>query len=183
MRKKCRMTGEIKNASIQQIHISYNAVEDRLLLKIGFSDNAELAIWLTRRLVKGLWQLLQVDEMAPPALVAPASQTSAQMLESFEKQAAVQKMDFTSEYKQRSTTHQHDILLAKDCHLLKSTDQQTAIELQCNNGHRIKLKLTQELSVALTNMLQLVSKETAWELPLSVHTQVMSAIQTSSALH
>jgi len=57
------MATEISNAAIQQINISYNPVEDRLLLKIGFSDDAELAVWLTRRLVKIMWQLLQTDEI------------------------------------------------------------------------------------------------------------------------
>jgi hypothetical protein len=53
----------------------------------------------------------------------------------------------------------------------------------CTNRQTIRLVLTQDLAVALTNMLQLVSKETAWGLPVSVHTPIMNSIQTSSALH
>lgn len=177
------MTNEIKNASIQQINIAYNAVEDRLLLKIGFSDDAEIAVWLTRRLVRGLWQLLQDDEIATQASITAEPSMVLPVMTKEGKPKEPQKLDFTAEYKQRQTVNIDDILLAKDCHILKSTTQKSTLELLCANGQAIKLVLTQDLTVALTNMLQLVSKETAWELPLSVHTPVMSSIQTSSALH
>ncbi|PKO93392.1 MAG: hypothetical protein CVU15_02265 [Betaproteobacteria bacterium HGW-Betaproteobacteria-1] len=176
------MTAEIRNASIQQINIAYNPVEDRLLLKIGFSDDVELAVWLTRRLVKSLWQLLQMDE-AVQGLVASDSITGGQVIQTADKPVGLQKLDFTSEYKPRQTINQHEILLARDCHLLKTASRQTSLELVCSNGQTIKLMLTQELTLALINMLQLVSKETAWELTMGLHAPVMSAIQTSTALH
>lgn len=176
------MTAEIKNASIQQINIAYNAVEDRLLLKIGFSDEAELAVWLTRRLVKGLWQLLQNDELVQQPVEVEAS-GNEKTLSGFEKAHTPQKLDFTSEYKPRETINQQDTLLARECHILKSVNRSASLELVCANGQTIKLLLTQELALALINMLQLVSKETGWELLLSAHTPVMVSLQTSSALH
>jgi hypothetical protein len=176
------MTAGIKNASIQQINIAYNPVEDRLLLKIGFSDEIELAVWLTRRLVKSLWQLLQMDD-AVQGVAATGSVTGGQIMQTADKPAGLQKLDFTSEYKPRQMINQHEILLARDCHLLKTASRQTSLELVCSNGQTIKLMLTQELTLALVNMLQLVSKETAWELPVDLHAPVMSAIQTSTALH
>ncbi len=173
------MATEISNAAIQQINISYNPVEDRLLLKIGFSDDAELAVWMTRRLVKIMWQLLQTDEIvssqgtlsAGPLALDPA------------RPAGLKKLDFTSEYKQRDTINQHAILLAKDCLLLKSADRQAMLELACSNGQAVKLALTPELAVALVNMLQLVSKETAWGLSMGLHAPVLDSIQTSTSLH
>jgi hypothetical protein len=177
------MTSEIKNASIQQINIAYNAVEDRLLLKIGFSDDAEIAVWLTRRLVRGLWQLLMDDEITSQDSIAGSSSLPTPVMTKQGKTRDLQKLDFTSEYKQRQTMSQDDILLARDCHIRKSAHQKSALELLCTNGQTIRLVLTQDLAVALTNMLQLVSKETAWGLPVSVHTPIMNSIQTSSALH
>jgi len=176
------MTAEIRNASIQQINIAYNSVEDRLLLKIGFSDDVELAVWLTRRLVKSLWQLLQMDE-AVQGMAATDSTTGGHVVQTTGTPADPQKLDFTSEYKPRQMIKQHEILLARDCHLLKTASRQTSLELVCSNGQTIKLVLTQELTLALINMLQMVSKETAWELTMGLHAPVMSAIQTSTALH
>lgn len=34
-------------AAIQQVNLGYNRDQDRLLLKVGLSDNSELVVWLT----------------------------------------------------------------------------------------------------------------------------------------
>ncbi len=43
-----------KPAVIQQLNLAYDADQDRLLLKVGLTDNSELAIWLTRRIAKSI---------------------------------------------------------------------------------------------------------------------------------
>jgi len=116
-------------------------------------------------------------------MAAADSTTGGHMTQTADKPVGLQKLDFTSEYKPRQTINQHEILLARDCHLLKTASRQTSLELVCSNGQTIKLMLTQELTLALINMLQMVSKETAWELSMGLHAPVMSAIQTSTALH
>lgn len=176
------MAAEISNAAIQQINISYNPVQDRLLLKIGFSDDAELAVWLTRRLVKAMWQLLQSDESVHE-LTGSGAPGANPLTTNLARPAGLKKLDFTSEYKQRETINQHEVLLVKDCVLLKSVDRQAVLELVCSNGRAVKLALTPELAVALVNMLQLVSKETAWGLSMGLHAPVLDAIQTSTSLH
>lgn len=173
------MTVGISNAAIQQINISYNPVEDRLLLKIGFSDDAELAIWLTRRLARGMWQLLQRNEGAQ-GVSGPAAAPSAG---STGRPVVAKKLDFASEYKPRTTINQHEILLAKDCVLLKTADGQAVLELVCSNGQSVKLALASGLSLALVSMLQLVGKETEWGLPMGLHAPVPDTIQTSTVLH
>ena len=45
-------------AVIQQLNLAYDADQDRLLLKVGLTDNSELAIWLTRRIAKSIWTWL-----------------------------------------------------------------------------------------------------------------------------
>ncbi len=48
------MTGRL-----HQFHVEYAPAEDRVLLKINTTDKRELRLWLTRRVVKGLWNTLQ----------------------------------------------------------------------------------------------------------------------------
>ncbi len=45
--------------SIEQLNLGYNQTEDRLLLKVGMSDQSEIMLWITRRVCKDLWHLLQ----------------------------------------------------------------------------------------------------------------------------
>jgi hypothetical protein len=170
------MTIEISNVAIQQINISYNPVEDRLLLKVGFADDTELAIWLTRRLVKSMWGLLQPDEPARPVVAAPGVDTSF-------GSAGSKKPDFTSQYKKRRTINRHELLLARDCRLLESASRQAVLELICSNGHAVKLALADELTLAMVGMLQLVCRDTGWDLPMGARTPALGVMQTSTALH
>lgn len=46
-------------SNVQQFQLSFNAGEDRLLLTITTGDFQEFRFWLTRRVTKGLWEMLQ----------------------------------------------------------------------------------------------------------------------------
>jgi hypothetical protein len=174
---------EIKNVAIQQINIGYNAAEDRLLLKIGMSDDIELTVWLTRKLVKALWQLLQDANVV--AVIAPDvhSPQAQELLQSFAKESAAQKLDFSEEYKKRSSVNNEEVFLGQDCHVVKIGNELPTLELVCTNGQTVKVVLNQDLSLALINMLQLVTKEAAWDLAFSEQSSLLSPVTTNIVLH
>ncbi len=177
------MSEEIKNVTIQQINIGYNAAEDRLLLKIGMSDDIELNVWLTRKVVKALWQLLQDTNLV--AAVAPDvhSPQAQELLQSFAKESAAQKLDFSEEYKKRSAVNNEEVFLAQDCHVVKIGNELPTLELVCTNGQTVKVALNQDLSLALINMLQLVVKEAAWDLAFSEQSSLLSSVTTNTVVH
>jgi len=45
--------------NIHQIQMAYDPQQDRILLRLSTSDQAEFRFWLTRRFVKRLWGLLR----------------------------------------------------------------------------------------------------------------------------
>lgn len=47
------------DAVIEQINLGYDNEQDRLLLRVGLSDDSELAAWLTRRVVKTITHHIQ----------------------------------------------------------------------------------------------------------------------------
>ncbi len=177
------MSEEIKNAVIQQLNIGYNAPEDRLLLKIGMSGDTELSVWLTRRLVKTLWQLLQDANMV--AAVAPDvdSPQAQELMQSFTKESAAQKLDFSEEYKARNPVNDDELFLAQDCLLAKSGNGTPTLELVCTNGQTLKVVLNQDLSLALINMLQMVTKEAVWDLAFSGQLSLLSPVAANTVLH
>jgi hypothetical protein len=174
---------EIKNAVVQQINMGYNAPEDRLLLKIGMSDDAELNVWLTRKTVKTLWQLLQDANVV--AVMAPDvnSSQAQELLQSFAKESVAQKLDFSEEYKKRNPTNSEEMFLAQDCHIVKADDNTSTLDLICTNGQTVKVILSQDLSLALINMLQLVAKEAAWDLVFSGQPTLLGAVTANTVLH
>jgi hypothetical protein len=174
---------EIKNAVIQQINIGYNAPEDRMLLKIGMSDNAELSVWLTRRVVKALWQLLQDSNVVAAVALDVHSPQGQELLQSFARESAAQKLDFSEEYKNRKSLNSDELFLAQDCHLLKQKDGGPTLELVCTNGQTLKVVLNQDLSLALINMLQMVIKEAAWDIAFPGQTLLLSPVAANTVLH
>lgn len=177
------MSEEIKNVAIQQVNIGYNAAEDRLLLKIGMSDNAELNIWVTRKVVKALWQLLQDSNVV--AAVAPDvhSPQAQELLQSFAKESAAQQLNFSEEYKKRSAINTEEVFLAQDCHVVKIGKELPTLELVCTKGQTVKVVLNQDLSLALISMLQMAAKEAAWDLAFSEQPSLLNPVATNTVLH
>lgn len=62
MTGKIGQTGE-KPAVIEQLNLAFDIEQDRMLFKVGLSDNTELAIWITRRIAKSISAWLQGSQL------------------------------------------------------------------------------------------------------------------------
>ena len=92
----------LAEAAIQQINLGYNAEQDRLLFRVGLSDNTELLVWLTNRITNMMWSLLTGEAHLPTATSIQAATPPEQAVEQFKQEMqavdALQKMDFKTEY-------------------------------------------------------------------------------------
>lgn len=181
-------------SGIEQINLGFNDQEDRLLLKLGLLDKTEIAVWITRRICKAMWSLLQSTNgsllptstiLNTPAIVSPDSKNEA--IKSFEREAAEQKvienMDFKSEYLADRQTRTDEPLLAIQCVIISAENQPPHLELQCKNGQAVKMALTNELVHAITNMMQLATREAGWDLLMTVDKTQASLNTTQQVLH
>ena len=46
------------SAPLHQLTLTFDPIEDRMLLRIGTAKNTEYHLWLTRRFIKVLWEAL-----------------------------------------------------------------------------------------------------------------------------
>lgn len=156
------------DAAIQQINLGYNTQQDRLLLKVGLADNSELLVWLTQRITKQLWQLLNGETHLPTATSILAEAPPQQAVEQFKQEAQVvetlKNLDFSSEYQPRTEIVNNGAMLAIAIVLINNESKPSSLEMPCLEGITVRMNLTQELTLALCNMLQLSSKEAMWEL-------------------
>lgn len=157
-----------QEVAIQQINLSYNAQQDRLLLRIGLADNSELLVWLTYRITKQLWRLLNADTQIPTAtsiqLETPPEQAVAQFKQEVQVAETLQKMDFATEYQARTEVVNHSAMLAVSMVMIRYDGKSPVLEIPCLEGISARMNLTQELILALSNMLQLSAKEAAWDI-------------------
>ena len=158
-------------AAIQQLNLGYNAQQDRLLLRVGLSDNSELLVWLTYRITKQLWQLLNGETHLPTATSIEAETPPQQAVAQFKQEAQVadtlEKLDFTTEYKPRTDIVNDGAMLAISVLLINYDNRPASLEMPCLEGITVRMNLSQELILAMCNMLQLSSKEAAWDLGLA----------------
>ncbi len=162
-------------AAIQQINLSYNAEQDRLLLRVGLADNSELLVWLTYRLTKQLWQLLNSETNIPTATSINAETLPEKAVEQFKQEMqaveTLQKMDFATDYQPRKEIVHNGVMLAISVVLVSNENKSPTLEMPCLEGVSVRMNLTQELILALCNMLQLASKEAAWDIGAPSQTQ------------
>jgi len=162
----------ITEIAVQQLNLSYSSEQDRLLLKVGLSDQTEILLWLTQRISRMIWQLLGKESHLPNVTVQPIVQSNVppqQAVQQFNEEVqavqTLQKLDFSTAYQPRKETLHSGGLLIKEVLMVTvhATGQQ-ALEMQSVDGFNIRLNLTQETILAICNMLQLSVKEAAWQL-------------------
>lgn len=90
---------------IHQLSVSYQAEQDRLLLRVSSTSGQEMRLWLTRRLMLGLWPLisrLQTEQLlkleAAGSALDGADEELRRMLAEFRKEEFLQRADFDTPY-------------------------------------------------------------------------------------
>lgn len=213
-------------SSIEQLNLGYNQQEDRLLLKVGMADQSEVLIWITRRMCKELWHLLQnshgqvVDNLkqislneagnsqhavlkpitapltAPrlaksepteTVLPMPRLQTKEQSFEDFARERTLQQslevMNFNDEYLQNRKAVTEAPMLVVECKIAANERNITSLSFKAIAGESIKIGLTLELVVALTNMMQMATREAGWDLLMLHHSQAKHLFPNQQVLH
>ena len=164
------------DAAIQQINLSYNAEQDRLLFRVGLNDNSELLVWLTSRITKMIWRLLSGETSIPTATSIQAETLPQQAVAQFQQEMqtveTLQKMDFATEYQPRPEVRNDGAMLAINALLIQAENKQSTLELPCLEGVTVRMNLNPVLILAICNMLKLTTKEAGWDLGASAQTQV-----------
>lgn len=158
-----------------------------MLFRVGLSDNTELMVWLTLRITRQLWALLNGETHLPTASSIQIETPPAQAVEQFKQEAqaveSLQKMDFATEYQPRQQARGEGVLLATALQL--TDDGVKHLDITCLEGVNVRMNLTQELILAICNMLQLSSKEAGWDVatPASVAASVAVISAEQKLLH
>ena len=97
----------IKTMQIHQMSVTYLPEQDRILMRINTTDGEEMRMWLTRRLMVGLWPLLTklltehlLKLESAGASLSGANPELKKMLADFRKEEFLQHADFDTPYKE-----------------------------------------------------------------------------------
>lgn len=177
----------LNNASIQQLNLGYDGLEDRLLLRLGLSDNTEIKVWLTRRMVKAIWGLLQSADLlpvtAPDMFRAQSGEEAVQAAAQDKTQAPMKTLDFSETYDNSRSNLTETPLLPRECRILALDNGQHVMELQASGEMNLRIPMNQELVQALTNMLQITSKDAGWDLSFAEGLTLIPESNNRPVLH
>lgn len=91
--------------NIHQLSVTYLREQDRILVRINTTQREEIRLWLTRRLMMGLWPLLSkvltehlLKLEAAGTSLAAADEQLKKMLADFRKEEFLQHADFETPY-------------------------------------------------------------------------------------
>ena len=92
---------------IHQMSVTYLPEQDRILMRINTTEGEEMRMWLTRRLMVGLWPLLTklltehlLKLESAGASLAGANPELKKMLADFRKEEFLQHADFDTPYRE-----------------------------------------------------------------------------------
>jgi hypothetical protein len=110
---------------IHQMSVTYLPEQDRILMRINTTAGEEMRLWLTRRLMVGLWPLLSkmltehlLKLESAGAAVTGANPELKKMLAEFRKEEFLQHADFDTPYKEE----QHQLPLGEEPLLVTDVD-------------------------------------------------------------
>jgi hypothetical protein len=184
-------------AVIEQLNLAFDLEQDRMLFKVGLSDDTELAIWITRRIAKSISAWLQGSQAAVDASMqvlvmnaqggldevgAKIMSASAITPEALIK-TSTQNLDFSAQYQPNRKSRLAEPMLAIACKVLTDNATQFVVEFSAKDGINAQIAFNAELKIAFGNMLQLASKEAVWDIGVQASHFIPPAVTSSQVLH
>ncbi|MBI5844470.1 MAG: hypothetical protein HZB23_07370 [Deltaproteobacteria bacterium] len=159
--------------SLQQMNIGFSPVEDRLILRItGKTEDgsAEYRFWLTRRLVRLLWDGLEKVLEADTATDPRVDPEAREMVKQWKEEEAISKADFTTPFTPAPMAlplGEAPILVSK-IQLKSMGPDQKVVVLNNEAGVGITLALKPEMIHSIRKLIADAALKAEWDLDLSV---------------
>ena len=155
---------------LHQMTIEYVAAEDRLLFRVSTTARLEYQLWLTRRLVAGMWKMMVgTFAQAPDVKEQPAARVKKAIM-SMQHQEAVGDADFATK---RQTDTQappgmEDALLVTAVSSKRIDEHVRRLQFRTTVGKDISINLTEEMTHALCHLIQQGADKAGWKLGLVI---------------
>lgn len=160
--------------SIRQLSVTYQVQQDRILLRVTTVGAQEMRLWLTRRLLRGLWPLLRRAEVehGPGIPGAVATPEARQMLAQARRQTFLQQADFgTPQQETASCPLGEEPLLAAEVGVTPLGQGRLRLAFTEDRGspqaRGVEMELDPTLVQGLMHLLEQALGQSHWQLPFA----------------
>lgn len=150
--------------------MTYNAQEDRILLRILSTQSAEFRFWMTRRYVKLLWTVIVKMLERDPAAAVHADEGVRRTVMGVQHVAAVQRAEFATPYDEGAKVlplGATPLLLARVTGK-QPTDQPPVLSLHPNQGQGVDIGVNTALLHMISKLLVDAVAQSDWDLKLAI---------------
>ena len=167
--------------NIHQLSVTYDPLEDRVLLRVNTTTQEEVRVWLTRRMLTQMLPHLPRVASEQLALAAPVqtallTEQDKQTFADIKQQEHLHKSDFSTPFQTGETMLMNgDALLLTDLKMVPQTDGMALMVLEerareGRSARLMELRMKVELLHGLKHLLQEVWSQTGWTAPQVVGT-------------
>jgi len=154
--------------ALDELFVSYDAGEDRLLLRMKTLAGEEARAWITRRVAPVLWRALTTVTEADPAVQAHADPQSREAMIDFSREQALASAEFRRDYEDAAPERRvfaHP-LLVRDVSLDLAAGEPPRLLLHDAAGNGMDLRLGAPLAHAFCRLLADGAAAAGWGLDL-----------------
>ncbi len=171
---------------IQQLFLTYDPVNDRLLLRISTPDHAEYLAWITRRCTGFLWEALMRILQSDVTVQSQPDQERKEAVLAFQNEEAVAKTKFSKQYQaqqvQTRPMGNTPLLIAK-VGLKVIDDQRSQLRLLSPRGASVDIVFERKLAHSFSKLLADTVRKTDWGLDLKIVEPTVAAGEQEQRLN
>jgi hypothetical protein len=156
---------------LHQLKVEFDAEQDRLLMRVSTASSEEALLWITRRCVVKLWELLIGFVQTKPEIVARAADpVSRRTLMEFEHEKALSQATFSKAYEDLPRAHPlgDTPVLVSRLQRRPTEDGRVVLGLLPAEGQGIFLTLDNTLLHGLMKLLQHAVEKAEWGFTLNL---------------
>jgi hypothetical protein len=158
---------------LQQLNITFDPIEDRLMMRISSLEGEDLheyRAWLTRRIVRLLWQAFDKLLEQEPAFTLEVPASERKKVLQFQEQAVLSQADFSKPYSsdQAKPAFEGIPVLVSKLHIRKTSPSGYQLSLVNDGDQGIHLGINSWLIHSVRKLLSDVALGADWDLDLQV---------------
>ena len=159
-------------SKIQKLEVSFNPIEDRLILKFHTEDLSEYRLWLTRRFTKLLWKTLNDllhGEKKPPSQQAMEKK---QITKAYEREQTMKQSEFVQKYASKvaltKTPLGPEPILVTKIQIKQPKDEAPILCLHPDDGQGFEISAHSMIIHAIRKLLCEAVSKSDWDLDMSM---------------
>lgn len=150
--------------------MTYDRLQDRILLRVSTLDRAEFRFWMTRRYVKLLWLVLIKMLERDPVAVVHVDEKIRRTMMGFQHSDAVRAGNFEKKYEEAAKAlplGDEPVLLAKIT-AKQNANAQQVLSIQPEQGQGIDVVVNTELLHMISKLVLDAVAQSNWDLKLAI---------------